>query len=167
MIPTPSFSHHLKALGAKFKSASNRAAPCSTTFAHLINSRTSLQRHKKRPQITSNGYSFHQIWVDWLVVTWCYLYLLSRAWCLNFCYFRMIWSILSPEVLIHQMCFLHSLWFWIDPLNCPLKNQFLPEAHQIDYSSVSMILTLFLRGRIDIEATLRLMVALTQKVYFF
>ena len=28
MIPTPSFSHHSKSLGAKFKSASNREAPC-------------------------------------------------------------------------------------------------------------------------------------------
>ena len=28
MIPTPPFSHNLKALGAKFKSASNRDAPC-------------------------------------------------------------------------------------------------------------------------------------------
>ena len=28
-FPTPHFSHHLKALGAKFKSASNRAAPCT------------------------------------------------------------------------------------------------------------------------------------------
>ena len=27
MIPTPPFSHHPKALDAKFKSASNRAAP--------------------------------------------------------------------------------------------------------------------------------------------
>ena len=28
MITTPPFSHHLKALGVKFKSASNRAALC-------------------------------------------------------------------------------------------------------------------------------------------
>ena len=36
MIPTPPFSHQLKALDAKFKSTSNRAAPCISKELHRI-----------------------------------------------------------------------------------------------------------------------------------
>ena len=43
MIPTPPFSHHLKALGTKFKSASNR-----TASIQLVQIPTNTHRHTTR-----------------------------------------------------------------------------------------------------------------------
>ena len=39
MIPTPSFPHHLKVFGAKFKSASNGAALCAQ-YIYIVENAT-------------------------------------------------------------------------------------------------------------------------------
>ena len=47
------------------------------------------------------------------------------------------------------------------------KDKRVPSIRKQNNTKSKVVVNRYIRGRIDIEATLRLMVALTQKVFFF